>query len=120
MNDEIIDKYTFRNVKDDLFENKDFKENLTKWGLSNLTRLKFRFDIQYQSYNTETFLKTLINQNEIKNLLKKNDGLKKINYKIKKCSLLNFNFIDFFYEKSNLKRINPRKWLSKRNNSSIL
>ena len=90
------------------FEKKELKDNLKKWGLSDLTRLKYRFDIQYQSYNTENFLKELLNKKEIKNLLKKQDAIKKIKYKIKKCSLLNFNFIDFFYKKGKIKKISSK------------
>jgi hypothetical protein len=98
------ENYRFTKIKDTLLKDPAIKETLEKWGILNFARFNYRFDIPYQPYNTENFLLNLLNQPEILDFIKK-DKITDLKFSIKNCSLLNFNFIDYFYEKGKNKKI---------------
>lgn len=107
-----IKTYKFSALDNQILETHQIKDCLFKWGLrDSLKILKFRFDLEFQTVNAQIFLQNLVGHPLVQTLLKiPSIENKKVNFKHKKCSLMNLNFLDKFEEKSNLNRIDFFRW----------
>ncbi len=104
-------KYKFTEIDDSLFSNLTINQKLSQWGLSELNRLKYRFNLEYYSFNTEIFIKNLLKNKKVQEILKI-DNSQEIQFKFRTndLTLLNINFLDWFYENSMINRNLKGNW----------
>ena len=78
----------------------DMQNCLYRWGLlESLKVLKFRFNLEFQITSAKQFLESLMAVKAVQGLIGVSyESIRNVEFVVKKCSLLNTNFLDRFEE----------------------